>query len=361
MRTAPVIVLSDDESKRLETYARGRSTPARLVLRAKIVLRAARGMRNDEIAEELGVQRKTVGLWRRRFSKQGLLGIEKDAPGRGRPKSIGKDKVAEIVRITTQESPPNATHWSTRDMAKALGVSNSTVMRVWHAHGLKPHLVRTFKLSNDPQFAEKLEDIVGLYLNPPDHAVVLCADEKSQIQALDRTQPMLPFRQGYNATRTHDYVRHGTTTLFAALNVLDGQVISRCAPRHRHSEWLCFLRQIDRTVPEHLDIHLIVDNYSTHKHDKVMRWLKRHPRFHVHFTPTSSSWLNLVERFFRDLTTKRIRRGAFRSVKALIKAIESYIAEHNLQPKPFVWTAKPSEILEKVKRTRRVLDTTPSV
>jgi transposase len=262
--------------------------------------------------------------------------------------------VENVVRITTQETPPNATHWGSRDLAKVVGVSPSTVQRVWRKHGLKPHRESTFKLSRDPDFVEKLEDIVGLYLNPPAHAIVLSADEKSQIQALDRTQPSLPFRRGYAATRTHDYTRHGTTTLFAALNVLDGRVIATCMPRHRHQEWLKFLNLIANEMPQDKDIHVVLDNASTHKHPKVKAWLARHSRFHFHFTPTSSSWLNQVERLFRDITTKRIRRGAFRSVRALIKAILDYLAEHNLDPKPFIWTARASDILEKVKRARQV-------
>ncbi len=355
MRVAVTIDLTDEERATLESYARGRSTPSRLVLRAKIVLHAAKGMQNRDIAEKLGTLQKTVGLWRNRFAKLRLAGIEKDAPGRGRPKTIGQKKVADIVRITTQETPPNATQWSTRDMAKAMEVSASTVRRIWHEHGLKPHLVRTFKLSRDPEFAEKLANVVGLYLNPPANAIVLSCDEKSQIQALDRTQPSLPFRSGRTKTVTHDYKRNGTSTLFAALNTLNGQVLSMCASRHRHQEWLRFLQMIDRETPAELDVHVIADNYGTHKHARVRKWLSRHPRFHMHFTPTSSSWLNMVERFFRDITTKRIRNGAFPSVAALVQAIESYIAEHNLDPKPFIWTAKAGDILAKVTRARAAL------
>jgi transposase len=355
MRVAAAINLTDEERATLESYARGRSTPARLVLRAKVVLQAAKGLQNKDIAEALGTLQKTVGLWRNRFATLRVAGIEKDAPGRGRPKSIGAKKVAEIVRITTQETPPNATQWSTRDMAKASEVSASTIRRIWREHGLKPHLVRTFKLSRDPEFAEKLDNVVGLYLNPPANAIVLSCDEKSQIQALDRTQPSLPFRSGRTKTVTHDYKRNGTSTLFAALNTLNGQVLSMCAPRHRHQEWLRFLQMIDRETPDDLDVHVIADNYGTHKHDRVKRWLRRHPRFHMHFTPTSASWLNMVERFFRDITTKRIRRGAFSSVAVLVRAIESYIAEHNLDPKPFIWTAKAGDILAKVTRARAAL------
>jgi transposase len=261
-----------------------------------------------------------------------------------------------VIHKTTQEKPFNATHWSTRTMAAAMGLSETTVRRIWHAHGLKPHLVKTFKVSNDAQFAKKLEVIVGLYLNPPEHAIVLCADEKSQIQALDRTQPGLPIKKGRCGTMTHDYKRNGTATLFAAMDALDGTVISMCDDRHRHQEWLKFLRVIDEVTPAEKDLHLIVDNYATHKHPKVQRWLARRPRFHIHFTPTSSSWLNMVERFFRDLTQNRLRRGIFRDPEELITAIGEYIDKHNQRPKPFIWTAKASDILEKVKRARRSLD-----
>ena len=355
MRVAVAISLSDDDRAQLKKFSKGRSTPARLVLRAKIVLLAADGMKNQDIAEQLGVQQRTVGLWRRRFAEQGIPGIEKDAPGRGRPATISPDLVAEIIRITTQEDPPNATHWSTRDMAKVAGVSAATIGRIWKAHGLKPHLFRTFKVSRDPNFAEKLEDVVGLYLNPPENAVVLSCDEKSQIQALDRTQPSLPFRSGRTKTITHDYKRNGTSTLFAALDVATGAITGMCAPRHRHTEWLKFLKKIDATTPSGLDVHVIADNYATHKHEKVRRWLDKHPRFHMHFTPTSASWLNMVERFFRDITNKRIRRGAFPSVRHLNDAIDSYIEQHNLEPTPFIWTASANDILAKVTRARSAL------
>ncbi len=286
----------------------------------------------------------------------GLAGLEKDAARPGRTPTITPAKVQEVVRRTTQEKPANSTHWSTRTMAEAAGVSEKSVRRIWHKHGLKPHLSRTFKVSNDPHFAEKLEAIVGLYLNPPEHAMVLCADEKSQIQALDRTQPGLPIKKGRCGTMTHDYKRNGTATLFAAMNTLDGTVISMCDDRHRHQEWLKFLRVIDDVTPSGQQIHLIADNYATHKHPKVQRWLTRHPRFHVYFTPTSSSWLNMVERFFRDITQNRLRRGIFRDVEELIMAIGEYIDKHNDNPKPFVWTAKATDILEKVKRARKALD-----
>jgi len=260
------------------------------------------------------------------------------------------------VRITTQQTPPHATHWSTRSLAQVVGASEATVRRVWRAFGLKPHRLETFKLSRDPQFVEKLEDIVGLYLNPPQHAVVFSADEKSQIQALERTQPSLPLKPGRSQSLTHDYKRHGTTTLFAALNILDGTVVSQCRSRHTHQDWLAFLRQIDQETPQDKQVHVIADNYAAHKHPKVRRWLQRHPRFHLHYTPTSASWLNMVERLFRDLTQQRLRRGVFHSVAELIEAIEEYIADHNRHPKPFVWTAKACDILEKVTRARRTLD-----
>ncbi len=261
----------------------------------------------------------------------------------------------KVVRLTTQSTPQGATHWSTRTLAARVGISDSSVLRIWRANGLKPHLVETFKVSRDPQFVEKLEDIVGLYLSPPEHALVLCCDEKSQVQALDRTQPGLPLKKGRAGTLTHDYKRHGTTTLFAALNTLDGSVIARCDNRHRHHEWLTFLRQIDRETPKDKALHLICDNYATHKHPTVRAWLAKHPRFHVHFTPTSASWLNMVERFFRDITTERLRRGVFRSLPELINAIKEYIAVHNHDPKPFVWTAKANDILQKVIRANRRL------
>jgi transposase len=263
--------------------------------------------------------------------------------------------------MTTKEKPKNATQWSTRTMAEAVGISEASVRRIWHKNGLKPHLVDTFKVSNDPKFAEKLEVVVGLYLNPPEHALVLCCDEKSQIQALDRTQPGLPIKRGRAGTMTHDYKRNGTATLFAALNTFDGKVISMCAPRHRHQEWLSFLRILDRRTPADKQLHLIADNYATHKHPKVQRWLRLHPRFHMHFTPTSASWLNMVERFFRDLTVNRLRRGVFRDVIDLVEAIDSYVDQHNETPKPFIWTAKAKDILEKVKRARKALNNVQSV
>jgi transposase len=360
MRRAPAICLTDTESETLKRWSRGRSTPARLVLRAQIVLLAAEGHENQEISEQVRTSRQTVGLWRQRFASKGLEGLEKDAPREGRPSTIRAHWERRIVEATLHEKPAQATHWSIRTLSHHLGVSRSLVHRVWQANGLKPHLVKTFKLSNDPKFIDKLIDVVGLYLNPPEHALVLCADEKSQIQALDRAQPGLPLKRGRCGTQTHDYKRHGTTTLFAALEMAEGKVIADCMPRHRHQEWLQFLKKIDAHTPAKLELHLILDNYSTHKHPKVQKWLGRHPRFHLHFIPTSSSWLNLVERFFRELTSKRIRRGAFASVLELQEAIFSYIAEHNADPKPFVWTARAEQILDKVGRARLVLDKTTS-
>jgi len=361
MRVAPVVVLSPEQHRVLEGYARGRRIPLRLVQRAQALLLAAAGKRNTEIAQELGVGRDTVAHWRSRFRIHGLTGIERDAPRPGRTPTIDEALVAAIVRKTTQETPAGATQWSTRSMARAVGVSPSSVRRVWRRHGLKPHRVRSFKLSNDPEFAQKLNDIVGLYLDPPEHALVLSLDEKSQIQALDRTQPGLPLARGRCQTMTHDYKRHGTTTLFAALSTLDGTVIGTCMKRHTHKEWLRFLRLIDRQTPRDRTLHLIADNYATHKHPAVRDWLACHPRFHIHFTPTSASWLNMVERFFRDLTTQRVRRGVFHSLAELEQAIQDYLAQHNQRPKPFIWTAKADDILEKVKRARTSLDKMASV
>jgi transposase len=339
----------------LEQQARGRSLPARLVERSRIVLLAADGLQDREIAAELGITPEKAARWRNRFLDEGREALAKDAPRPGRARIVTDRKVAWIVKLTTSTKPAGATHWSTRTMAERAGVSEATVRRIWHAHGLKPHLSRTFKVSTDPRFADKLTDIVGLYLNPPEHAIVLSVDEKSQIQALDRTQPGLPLKKGRCGTMTHDYKRNGTATLFAALNTLDGRVISMCDDRHRHQEWLRFLRIIDKLTPKDKQAHLIVDNYATHKHPAVTRWLQRHPRFHVHFTPTSCSWLNMVERFFRDLTAKQLRRGVFRNVEELLESIGEFIDNHNRRPRPFIWTAKASDILEKVKRAQAAL------
>jgi transposase/predicted transcriptional regulator len=317
---------------------------------------ASDGFANTRIAKEVGVSPATVTAWRERFAAEGLKASSVVRPGRGRKPSIAAWKVEEIVRATLQETPEGETHWSCRSMAKAYGVSPATVQRIWSARGLRPHRVQTFKLSRDERFEEKLVDVVGLYLNPPENAIVLCMDEKSQIQALDRTQPSLPMKAGRAGTMTHDYKRNGTTTLFAALDVLTGAVIGQCLPRHRHTEFLKFLQTINREVPMRLQVHLILDNYATHTHPAVEAWLAKHPRFHLHFTPTSSSWLNLVEIFFGKLTNKAIRRGVFTSVPALIAAIENYLAATNQNPQPFVWTATTDQILEKVRRGRVALD-----
>ena len=355
MRIAAAVTLNPEQRQALEQMARARSMAARLVERARIVLLAADGMENQQIAAQMSVTPKKAARWRNRFLAGGIAALKRDAPRPGRTRTITEGNVKRVVEMTLHHKPANATHWSTRTMARAAGISEASVRRIWRAHGLKPHLVRTFKLSRDPQFTEKLEDIVGLYLNPPEHAVVLCADEKSQIQALDRTQPGLPMKKGRCGTMTHDYKRNGTATLFAALDALEGQVISMCDDRHRHQEWLKFLRAIDDIIPEEKQIHMIVDNYATHKHPRVQRWLHRHPRFHMHFTPTGCSWLNMVERFFRGLTENRLRRGAFHSIEELITAIFDYIDHHNESPKPFIWTAKAADILEKVKRARAAL------
>jgi len=356
MRVAPAVELSEAERETLTRWSRGRSTPARLVQRAGIVLLAAAKKQNQEIARELGVTRRTVGRWRTRFVAERLTGIAKDAPRSGRRPTRFRKHAARILKKTLQEQPANATHWSVRSLAKELGISHSLVQRVWKAHDVKPHLVKRFKLSNDPLFEDKLRDVVGLYLNPPEHALVLSVDEKSQIQALDRTQPSLPLYKGRLGTLTHDYKRNGTTTLFAALELAEGKVIGTCMPRHRHQEWLKFLKLIDADTPPDLELHLILDNYATHKHPKVKAWLKRHPRFHLHFIPTSCSWLNLVERFFRELSQRRLRRGVFRSVEELIQAILAYLDHHNGDPKPFVWRAQPDQILAKVARARAALN-----
>jgi transposase len=361
MRVAPAVKLSSEQREVLQQRSRARSLPARVVERARIVLLAAEGKLNKEIAEQLGISVQKAARWRSRFLELGVGGLEKDAPRPGRRPKITPAEVARVVRMTTQDKPRNATHWSTRTMAAAAGISDASVRRIWRKHGLKPHRVETFKLSRDPQFAEKLEAIVGLYLNPPEHALVLCCDEKSQIQALDRTQPSLPLKRGRAGTMTHDYKRNGVATLFAALNTFDGTVIGVCQERNRHQEWLWFLSHLDALTPADKDLHLIVDNASTHKHVKVQRWLKRHPRFHFHFTPTSSSWLNMVERFFRDLTQNRLRRGVFRDIPELVEAVEGYIEKHNERPKPFIWTAKASDILAKVKRARSALHNVQSV
>lgn len=354
------LVLTPKDRQDLERLVRSGKTEQRLALRARIVLGAADGASNSALAKALQTSRPTVIAWRHRFADGGVPALSDDRP-RGRSfEPLSRAQEAEII-ANTQRPPTHATQWSCRSMAHLCGVSPASVQRVWHAHGLKPHLIKTFKLSHDPDFIEKLEDVVGLYLTPPEHALVLCLDEKSQIQALDRTQPGLPMKKGRAGTLTHDYKRHGTTTLFAALDVLKGQVIGRCMPRHRHQELLKFLATIDRRTPKHLDLHCIADNYATHKKQEVKEWLAHHPRFHFHFIPTSSSWLNLVERWFGKITTARIRRGAFTSVPELERAIYDYIKHNNAHPKPFVWTKSAHDIIRKVNRGRAALNMPPLV
>jgi transposase len=361
MRVAKPVPLSADEDRCLRILSKRKRIEARVQMRARIVLLASHGMSDKDIALKLDTDRRVAARWRARFLAAGVDGLMQDATRPGRPRTArAPTNVAQVVRITTEQTPQGATHWSTRTLAAHLGTSASAVARIWRAHGLKPHRVESFKLSNDPLFIDKLEDIVGLYLDPPEHALVLCCDEKTQIQALDRTQPGLPLKRGRGKTMTHDYKRNGVTTLFAALNMLTGQVLSMTDQLHRHQEWLRFLKMIDRQTPKNKQLHLIVDNYATHKHPEVKTWLEKHPRFHMHFTPTSSSWLNMVERFFRDITDKRIRRGVFKSVAELEVAINEYIAAHNVKPKPFIWTAKASDILAKVTRARAVWNKTSS-
>lgn len=356
MRVAQSIKLTENEIKTLTSWSRGRRTPTRLMKRAKMVLMAAEGEQDKTIAKGLGIDRRQVSRWRRRFIEKRLTGIEKDLPRGGRKATKREQMAPLIIDKTTQTKPSNATHWSVRTLADTLGIDKSMVQRVWHASGLKPHLFKTFKVSRDKKFAEKVIDVVGLYLNPPEHALVLCADEKTSVQALDRTQPGLPLVKGRLGTMTHDYKRNGTTTLFAALEIAEGSIIGTCMNRHRHQEWIRFLNLIDQQTPQDLDLHLIVDNYATHKHPQVKVWLQRHRRFHCHFVPTSSSWLNMVERWFRDLTDKQIRRGVFKSVADLIAAIQAYIEHHNSNPKPFVWAAKAEDIIAKYRRAKAVLD-----
>ena len=348
--TPLAISLPPAERAQLERWESAHGTPQQVALRCRIILGALAGQDNVSIAEQLGVSRPTVQMWRKRVAQQGIAELWEIAPGRGRKPQYDQATRDAIIRATLQSKPKGMTHWSCRLMAQAQEVSKNTVNRLWQLHNLKPHLSRTFKLSRDAKFLEKLTDVVGLYLNPPHKALVLCLDEKSQIQALDRTQPGLPLKKGRCGTMTHDYKRNGTTTLFAALNILDGQVIGQCQRRHTHAEWLKFLKQIDRETPKNKTLHLIVDNYATHKHPNVQKWLARHPRFHMHFTPTSASWLNMVERFFRDITTERLRRGVFTNVPELVTAIDEYIAHHNINPKPFIWTKSARDILQKVIR-----------
>jgi putative transposase len=348
-RPKAVLVLSPERREQLESMATSRSLPAGLVNRVRIILMSASGKTNQEIARRLGLANATVGKWRRRFLERDVTGLH-DELRPGRPRPIGDERVARLVRKTLETKPQNGTRWSIRQIARQTRLSKSTVHRIWQAFGLQPHRQRHFKLSNDPFFVEKVRDIVGLYLHPPENAVVLCVDEKSQIQALERTQPMLPMGLGYVEGVTHDYRRHGTTTLFVALDTTKGTVISRCRQRHRHQEYLDFLREIDKNVPEELGVHVIVDNYSTHKHPRVKRWLAARPRFHVHFTPTYASWLNQVEIWFNRITQQSIRRGTFRSVKELVTKIDAFVQSSNASARPFVWTATADSIFAKVQR-----------
>jgi len=355
-KSAMVLSLSEEDHQQLGAWLRASSTPQQVALRSRIALAAALGQQDLEIGAQLKVNRHTVALWRKRVAREGIGCVWEIAPGRGRKARYDQTKRDVIIQATLETKPQGMTQWSCRLMAKAQGVSKNTINRLWELHNLKPHLERTFKLSRDPKFLQKLTDVVGLYLNPPQKAVVLCVDEKSQIQALDRTQPGLPLKKGRCGTMTHDYKRNGTTTLFAALNLLDGKVIGQCVPRHRHQEFLKFLRRLDREFPREVTLHLVLDNYGTHKTPEVQCWLAAHRRFVTHFIPTSSSWVNLVERWFRELTQKAIRHGAFVSVSDLIEAIEAFLAAWNQDPKPFVWTAKVEEIMEKIARARAKLE-----
>jgi len=351
------IVLSEIERQELEVWSRSRTMPAGVVRRARMILLAAEGLTNLAIAARTGVMNSVVGYWRKRFLADRLAGLH-DEPRPGAPRAIGDEQLAAMIRKTLKTKPVAGTHWSCRAIAAETRLSKSTVQRVWRAFGIQPHRQKHFKLSTDPLFVEKVRDIVGLYLNPPDNALVLCVDEKSQIQALDRTQPMLPLGLGYVEGVTHDYVRHGTTTLFAALDIASGQVLARCTPRHRHQEFLAFLKQIEASVPAELAIHLVVDNYATHKQLAVRRWLAARPRWHVHYTPTYGSWLNQVEIWFNIITQRTIRRGSFQSVKQLVRRIDQFVEQHNAKAKPFVWTATADSILKKVRRLCAVISGT---
>lgn len=347
------VILNESEREALQRITRRGKAEQQQVLRARIVLLVASGCSDKEVSKQLQVNRHTVRLWRRRFAEQRLAGLQ-DAPGRGR-KPVLNSKVREAILTGAVQPPAHRTRWSCRSMAKAQKVSHSTVQRLWASNDIKPHLTRTFKVSKDPLFEEKFWDVIGLYLNPPDKALVLCCDEKSQCQALERTQPGLPLGIGHIRTATHDYVRHGTVTLFAALNYLEGKIVSMLAQQHRHQEWLKFLKRIDRETPAGLELHLIIDNYATHKHPEVKKWLAKHPRFHLHFTPTSASWMNLVERFFRDLTVDVVREGSFRHVKQLCEEILGYLAQRNLNPIRYTWNAKGEDILRKIQRAKQAL------
>ena len=355
-KQARVIRLRRGDRKRLEEWLRTRTTPQRQVERARIVLGSADGLSGYELMEQLGLSRPTIQRWLDRYEAAGIEGLE-DRSRSGRPRTISPEVVEEVVQKTTQEEPAEGTHWSSRIMAEEVGLHHSQVARIWRTHGLKPHLVKTFKLSRDPHFLDKLRDVVGLYLAPPERAIVFAFDEKSQIQALDRTQPGLPLKKGRAGTMTHDYKRHGTTTLFAALDVATGEVIHECLPRHRHQEFLRFLKKVESETDPDLDLHFILDNYATHKHAKVQAWIERHPRVHFHFIPTSSSWLNLVERLFAELTERQIRRLAVSSVDELEAAIHDYLEARNKSPRPFTWTASVEDIVTKVQRGNETLAT----
>jgi transposase len=358
MRANITLHVTPADRERLEALVADRNTPAKVVWRARIILATAEGLGTNAIMKRSGKSKPCVWRWQERFAAEGVEGLIRDKTRPGRKPPLSDAIKRKVLTKTARETPPDATHWSVRSMAQAIGISHTSVQRIWREAGLKPHLTRSFKISNDPMFEEKVTDIVGLYMSPPDKALVLCVDEKSQIQALDRTQPGLPMKKGRAATMTHDYKRHGTTTLFAALDVKSGLVIGQCQPRHRAKEFLRFLRRIDRTVKKALDVHLVLDNYGTHKTQEVKAWLAKHPRFHCHFTPTSASWLNLVERFFAEITRKRIRRGAFASVAELEEAIRDYLDHHNAKPKPFVWTKSAEHILAKEARAKAALDAT---
>jgi transposase len=350
------VTIEESDRQELERWVSAHRTPQQVAQRCRIILAAAKGRQDKDIAQSMEINPKTVALWRQRFFKEGPDCLWEVAAGRGRKPQFSADKVEKIIHATLQSRPVGATHWSCRTMAEEQGVSKATISRIWQSHGLKPHRTKAFKLSRDPKFLEKLTDVVGLYLNPPDKALVLCVDEKSQIQALDRTQPGLPLKKGRCGTMTHDYKRHGTTTLFAALEVAQGKVVGQCFARHRHQEFLKFLKRLDAEFPVEMKLHLVMDNYGTHKHPRVQSWLQRHPRFVPHFVPTSSSWLNLVERWFGELTGKRIRRGVFFSVDALVAAIEEYLAAWNRKPKPFIWTATVDSIIEKLAHCKQTLE-----
>src|SRR6202030_836911 len=350
------LAITAEDRRLLETWTRAHNAPQSVAMRCQVILLAADGVANNAIAKELGISRPTVLLWRNRFAVGGPQALVAVAPGRGRPRTITAAKVKRVVTATTQTTPKTATHWSTRTMAEAQGVSHATVQRIWDAHGLQPHRTRTFKLSRDKKFLEKLTDVVGLYLNPPDKAIVLCVDEKSQIQALNRTQPGLPLKKGRCGTMTHDYKRNGTTTLFAALDLLQGKVIGDFHKRHRHQEFLKFLRRIDREFPDGKTLHVVMDNYGTHGTAEVKTWLRKHPRFVIHYVPTSCSWLNLIERWFAELTNKRIRRDSFFSLDELVAAINDFLATWNENPRPFVWTATVDSIVAKLARCRQTLE-----